>query len=85
MALTERERLYLENMVEQIAAAEAADRAKIEDVDVLRAVHNGIRAVSTLDALRRIYQQNGDNDDGSQDPTDSHEPSIRAESASTGR
>jgi len=58
---------------------------KIEDVDVLRAVHNGIRAVSTLDALRRIYQQNGDNDDGSQDPTDSHEPSIRAESASTGR
>ena len=40
---------------------------KIENVDVLRAVHNGIRTVTTLDALRRIYRQTGGNGDGSSD------------------
>lgn len=29
---------------------------KIEDVDVLKAVHEGLKTVSTLDELRRIYQ-----------------------------
>jgi hypothetical protein len=40
---------------------------KIENVDVLRAVHNGIRTVTTLDALRRIYQRTSGNGDGSSD------------------
>lgn len=40
---------------------------KIENVDVLRAVHNGIRTVTTLDALRRIYRRASGNGDGSSD------------------
>lgn len=29
---------------------------KVEDVDVLRAIHEGLKQVNTLDELRRIYQ-----------------------------
>jgi hypothetical protein len=32
---------------------------KIEDVDVLKAVHEGLKTVSTLGELRRIYQSGG--------------------------
>ncbi|NOZ06534.1 MAG: hypothetical protein GXP41_09330 [Chloroflexi bacterium] len=30
---------------------------KIEDLDVLRAIHQGVKTVSTLEELRSIYQR----------------------------
>lgn len=40
-------------------------RHYLERGRVARAVHNGIRTVTTLDVLRRIYRQTGGNGDGS--------------------